>query len=74
MSLTVEVHDTSAGKAVGKYCELLRRERDHEVTRFHEAARILEELDNLRRHMLLVQFEDGATTFLFPPEVLIKDC
>jgi len=73
--LTVEGHEISARKAVGKHCELLRPVRDHEGrTRFHETARILEELDNLGRHMLLVQFEDGTTTFLFPPEVLIQDC
>jgi hypothetical protein len=42
--------------------------------RFREIARIVDELDNLARHMLLVQFDDGATMFLFPHEVAIRDC
>jgi hypothetical protein len=29
-------------------------------------------VDNLGRHMLLVQFDDGATTFLFPDEVIVE--
>jgi len=73
--LTPELHETAAGKVAGKCCELLSPVRDHEGrTRFHETARILGELDNLGRHMLLVRFDDGATTFLFPHEVVIQDC
>ncbi len=75
MILTLELHEIRAGKVAGKCCELLRPVRDHEGrTRFHETARILDELDNLGRRMLLVRFEDGATTFLFPHEVVIQDC
>lgn len=73
--LTLEQHETPTGVVGGKCCELLRPVRDHEGrTRFHETPRILHELDNLGRHMLLVQFADGATTFLFSQEVVIQDC
>jgi hypothetical protein len=72
--LTLELHETPAGKVARKCCELLRPVRDHEGRmRFRETARIIYELDNLGRHMLLVQFADGATTFLFPDEVVIQD-
>jgi len=58
-----------------KCCKLLTPVRDHEGRiRFHETPRILEELDDLGRHMLLVQFEDGAPTFLFAHEVVIEAC
>jgi Ni,Fe-hydrogenase III large subunit len=73
--LTPALHETGADKVTEKCCELLSPVRDHEGRiRFHETARIREELDNLGRHMLLVQFDDGATTFLFPHEVVIQDC
>jgi hypothetical protein len=32
----------------------------------------LREIENLNRHMFLVQFDDGATTFLFPHEVVLS--
>jgi hypothetical protein len=32
----------------------------------------LRSVDNLGRRMLLVQFDDGATTFLFPDEVVVE--
>lgn len=74
-TLIGEQHGMPAYAIAGKCCELLRPVRDHEGrTRFHETPRILEELDNLGRHLLLVQFEDGATTFLFQHEVVIRDC
>lgn len=58
---------------VGRHCKLLRPVRDHEgLARFNEKPRILRTVDNLGRRMLLVQFNDGATTFLFPDEVVIE--
>ncbi|HTR61332.1 MAG TPA: hypothetical protein VMH37_06480 [Candidatus Binataceae bacterium] len=53
-----------------KYCRLLEPVRDHEGhIRFAESVEIVKEIDNLDRHMYLVRFEDGATTFVFPHEV-----
>jgi len=53
-----------------KYCKLLAPVRDHEGhIRYEEAVEIIKEIDNLERHMFLVRFEDGATTFVFPHEV-----
>ncbi len=60
--------------AVGtrRRCSLLRPVRDHEGrSHFGEHPLIMREICNLDRLMYLVQFEDGATTFLFPDEVLI---
>jgi len=55
-----------------KYCRLLEPVRDHEGhIRFAESVEIVKEVDNLDRHMYLVRFEDGATTFVFPHEVEI---
>ena len=57
---------------VGKHCRLLRPVRDHEGrSRFNEEPRIVREIENLGRRMYLVQFNDGATTFLFPDEVVV---
>jgi hypothetical protein len=57
---------------VGRQCQLLRPVRDRDgLSRFSERPRILRVVDNLGRRMLLVQFEDGATTFLFPDEVVV---
>lgn len=51
-------------------CRLLRPIRDREGrARFREQPRILREMENLERHMFLVEFEDGATTFVFPHEI-----
>jgi len=51
---------------------LLEPVRDHEGRiRFTEAVEIIKEIDNLDRHMYLVRFEDGSTTFVFPHEVEI---
>jgi hypothetical protein len=58
---------------VGRHCNLLRPVRDQQgKNRFNERPRILRLVDNLGRRMLLVQFEDGSTTFLFPDEVNIE--
>jgi hypothetical protein len=55
---------------VGRQCKLQKPVRDHEGrSRFAEKPRILREINNLDRRMYLVQFDDGATTFLFPDEV-----
>ena len=58
---------------VGRYCRLLKPVRDREGhSRFNERPRILREVRNLDRLMYLVQFEDGATTFVFPHEVIVE--
>jgi hypothetical protein len=58
---------------VGRRCHLLRPVRDHEGhTRFNEKPVILREVNNLNRRMFLVQFANGATTFLFPDEINIE--
>ena len=55
-----------------KFCRLLEPVRDHEGhIRFAESVEIVKEIDNLDRHMYLVRFGDGATTFVFPHEVEI---
>ncbi len=60
--------------APGQYCRLLTPVRDHEGrSRFGERPRILRHITNLDRSMYLVQFSDGATTFLFPNEVALND-
>ncbi len=52
---------------------MLKPVRDHEgQSRFNEAPRIVREIENLGRKMYLVQFNDGATTFLFPDEVVLE--
>ena len=56
-----------------KRCRLLGSIRDHNGRiRFGEEPTILREVDNLDRHMFLVRFDDGATTFLFPHEVALS--
>ncbi|MGH7781553.1 MAG: hypothetical protein ACREQR_17200 [Candidatus Binataceae bacterium] len=73
--LILEQHGMPAQTVAGKCRELLTPVRDHEGrTRFHETPHILQEIDDLGRHMFLVQFEDGATTFLFSHKVVIKNC
>ncbi len=58
---------------VGRHCKLQKPVRDHDGrSRFSEQPRILREVYNLDRRMYLVQFADGATTFLFPDEVVIQ--
>jgi hypothetical protein len=62
--------NTAADNPNRKYCRLLEPVRDHEGhIRFTEAVEIIKEIDNLDRHMYLVRFEDGSTTFVFPHEV-----
>ncbi len=56
-----------------KRCQLVGSIRDHNGrVRFGEQPKILREVNNLDRHMFLVQFDDGATTFLFPHEVALR--
>jgi hypothetical protein len=53
-------------------CRLVKPVRDPSgKIRFGESAEIVREVDNLGRRMLLVRFDDGATTFLFPDEVTV---
>jgi hypothetical protein len=67
------IASTNIEAVVGRNCRLLRPVRDHEGrNRFSEKPRILREVINLGRHMYLVQFDDGATTFLFPDEVTLE--
>lgn len=55
-----------------KFCRLLEQVRDHDGrVRFAESVEIVKEVDNLDRHMYLVRFNDGSTTFVFPHEVEI---
>jgi hypothetical protein len=42
-------------------------------THFRDHPQVLREIDNLGRHMYLMRFDDGATTFVFPHEVEILD-
>ncbi len=52
-------------------CSLVRPIRDHEGrVRFHETPEVVKEINNLGRLMYLVRFADGATTFLFPDEIV----
>jgi hypothetical protein len=58
---------------VGRHCLLKRPVRDRDgVNHFNEKPRVVRELINLGRRMLLVEFDDGSTTFLFPDEVTIE--
>ncbi len=67
------IPDTSPETVVGRPCRLLKPVRDHQGrTRFTEHPRIVRELLNLGRRMYLVEFEDRATTFLFPNEIVIE--
>jgi hypothetical protein len=69
----MNMESTNSEAVVGRQCRLLKPVRDHEgLSRFSEKPRILRAVDNLGRRMLLVQFDDGATTFLFPDEVVVE--
>ena len=69
----INMESTNFEAVVGRRCRLLKPVRDREgQSRYSEKPRILRSVDNLGRHMLLVQFEDGATTFLFPDEVTVE--
>ncbi len=64
---------TSTETMIGRHCRLLSPVRDRQgLSHFNEQPLILGELVNLGRHMYLVQFEDGSTTFLFPHEVVTQ--
>jgi hypothetical protein len=69
----VELAQTEHSAALEGRCgRLLRPVRDREGrSRFNEDVRILREITNLGRKMFLVEFSDGATTFLFPDELEI---
>jgi hypothetical protein len=55
-----------------QFCKLNAPIRDRAGRiHFQEHPRVLRKISNLDRQMLLVQFEDGATTFLFPEEVTL---
>jgi hypothetical protein len=56
----------------GRQCHLLKPIPDREgKLHFNEAPIILRVLVNLERQMFLIQFEDGATTFVFPSEIVL---
>jgi len=56
-----------------KRCRFVGSIRDHSGrVRFGERPTIVREVDNLDRHMFLVKFDDGATTFLFPHEIALN--
>ncbi|HXW84136.1 MAG TPA: hypothetical protein VEJ86_07005 [Candidatus Binataceae bacterium] len=64
---------TTVEAVAERHCRLLRPVRDHEGrSRFGEKPKILREVNNLQRKMFLVQFNDGATTFLFPDEIVVE--
>jgi len=57
-----------------KRCQLIRSIRDRAGRlRCKEEAHVLRELVNLDRHLFLVRFADGATTFLFPHEIVMYE-
>lgn len=69
--------EVSIMQAIGtpseKRCRLVGSIRDHNGrVRFGEQPTIVREVDNLDRHMFLVRFDDGATTFLFPHEIALS--
>ena len=69
----MNMESTNFETVVGRCCRLLKPVRDREgLSRYSEKPRILRSVDNLGRRMLLVQFDDGATTFLFPDEVIVE--
>ena len=73
MRLKKMMSPSEIGEVAGRHCRLLRPVRDHEGrTRFGEQPTILRQIRNLDRSMYLVQFADGATTFLFPDEVAVE--
>lgn len=59
-------------RALPRHCRLVKPIRDPSgKIRFGDSAEIVREVNNLGRRMLLVRFDDGATTFLFPDEVTV---
>lgn len=66
------INSLNTEELTGRRCQLKRPIRDRQgLTRFNETPVILREVNNLDRRMYLVQFDDGATTFLFPDEVSV---
>ncbi len=62
----------NSASVVGRHCRIIGSVRDSQGRgRFNEEPLIVREVDNLGRHMYLVQFDDGSTTFLFPSEVVV---
>jgi len=60
------------GAELQKRCQLALPIRDRSGrVRFREVPEVVREVDNLGRRMLLVRFDDGATTLLFPHEVKV---
>jgi hypothetical protein len=56
--------------AEGSLCRLLRPIRDREGrVRYEERPTVVRRVSNLEREMLLVKFDDGTTTFVFPNEI-----
>jgi hypothetical protein len=69
----METTTTASFELVGKTCHLRRPIRDRAGrSRFTETPVILREMQNLDRHMYLVKFDDGATTFVFPEEIEVQ--
>ncbi len=66
----MEASTTTRFEVIGKICHLRKPIRDRAGrNRFTEAPVIVGEMTNLDRHMYLVKFADGATTFVFPDEI-----
>ena len=73
VTMDIMTSTTVDAVATERHCRLLRPVRDHEGrSRFGEKPKILREVNNLERKMFLVQFNDGATTFLFPDEIIVE--
>ena len=70
MSLEADMEGTERKRT----CQLALPIRDRTGTvRFREKPQVVREVDSLGRRMLLVRFDDGATTFLFPHEVKVVE-
>jgi hypothetical protein len=68
------VMELNPDAVVGRHCRLVRPVRDTQgKSRFSEEPVILRAVNNLGRHMYLVQFDDGSTTFLFPNEIIVQN-
>lgn len=68
--MTAMESNEGEGRAERRF-RLLKPVRDQQgKSRFEEKPRLLRVVNNLDRHMYLVQFDDGTTTFLFPNEVV----
>jgi hypothetical protein len=64
---------TGADSTTARHYRLLGPVRDQQgLSHFNEQPRIIREFDNFDRHMYLVRFDDGSTTFLFPYELMVE--